>query len=565
MGKTLKELKDCIESVNASQLEYRINENTLIGKYMRNVDNDIKTMVQSRYGHVGIPTLQNFIDKNEGYKAELIDLYKEKMQGVKGYETVNIETMVAQAALFDNLCYVYDTVKGTYCLATMNFDILYDLDVEYDMLKQVFKKNKDSITKAYRIDVEYLNDDKEFSFKAVNAKDFDIDESKPDGSEGKRFYLVPYLYVVRFMKLFEYLLNKGATLRVHQAKEGMEKVRFISKNTDILSKFCDEPSAVNGLQAKFFPLRGFFYAPVVGAPSTTAMVTNIDIFDMSTVKNATVEDFSKFGVHKPVNPVEDLVAESLVCNKLMFVKSVDIGDFAYMINNFPYRNKYLDLDVDNITEVSISKYLHSITEVAKKKVYKIVGIGDELSSRMKILGRVGTPLSQNDIKNIEDVLKTGICKLIIQKNNCMLSSVFCTNDKNILISIYGTDYVRKYEGFSTKFYNLWNWLESNKTKITEDVIMKACSTWGLPCDSKEDAKYVIDTYSSGDALAEENIKGFFADKMGVNLKRSEAVKSSKDSSNVLARTLTAYVTPEGKVVDYYKFIDKKKIIGGTLY
>ena len=566
-GKTLKDLKDRVDIVKSTQLEMRLN-NTLIGKYFKSVDNYLLNQLKGS-GHISIPTMQYFMDMEPNYKGELEELYVEKMKDYEGYEQVDVATMVAQAALFDSLCFVYDRNKDTYSLATMNFELLYDLDVEYDMLKQVLTKNKQGIVKAYRIDVEYNNSDREFTFKAVNARDFDIDERKPDDSEDKRFFLVPYMFSTRFMKIIEALLNNKKTIRVHQALNGVEKVRFISKDYNLLAQVCDTPESVKGLEAKFFPLKGFFYAPVVGAPSTTAMVTNINMFDVYMVKNASSEDFKKYGVHKPVNPIRDMIGESLVANKLITLKYTDEGDFAYMISNLPCRNKYLASDVDTIDSTSITRYLHSLTNKSLEQVYNVVGVKDELNRRMGIFEGNGRAMTADEIANIEDTLKNNVCRVVLQKKDCKLSSVMCTNNKSVLSRIYGENYVKYYEGFSTKFYIFLNWykIESGEGILTSESIGGELDYLGLP-NANEDIKTVLsylkeDGSGLDDEVEVENLKGYFADKIGISLRKSTA-QSKTTGTSVLSRSLTAYLDEEGKPVEYYKNIDKSKIISGII-
>lgn len=559
-GKSLRDLKDRVDVVQSSQLEMRLN-NTMIGKYIKVVDEYLLSSLKSNTGHMSIPTMQCFMDLAPDYKSELESLYIEKMGNVADYEQVNVATMMAQAALFDSLCFVYDSTKDEYSLATMNFELLYNLDVEYDMLKQVIKKNHEGIVKAYRIDVEYNNSDEEFTFKAVNARDFDIDESKPDGSQDKRFYLVPYMFSVRFMKLMESLLNKNHTMRVHQSLSGVEKVRFISKDKNVLASYCDIPEAVNRVTAKFFPLKGFFYAPVVGAPSTTAMVTNINIFDVFMIKKATVESFSKYGVHKVKSPIRDLIGDRLVANKLMQLKYTDEGDFACIINNLPNRAKYLSNDVDSISDVSITKYLHSLPEATLKKVYKMVGIEDELQRKLSCFAKSGRAMTPEEVTNIDETLKNHICCIIIQKKDCRLSSMVCTNNKSLLTKIYGDDYVKVYESFGVKFYYFLNWLyrsEGYAEGVNGISISNELSYLGLP-NGVEDVEKVL---SLRDIVTfEDDLKAYFAERMGINLRRSNA-PSSTDS--VLSRSVTAYIDENGKPVEYYKNIDKSKILSGII-
>lgn len=560
-AKTLKELKDNISVVKATQLELRMNT-TIINRYSREIMNYVLSKITSTNGHIGMPTLHFFLDTFSDVRAKYEEMYISKMQGQKGYEQVDVDTMVAQGFLFDSLCFVFDSQKNTYSLATMNFELLYDLDIEYDMLKQVAMKNKQGFVKAYRIDVEYCNDDKEFTFKAVNPRDFDIDENKLDTQEGKRFFIVPYTYVMFYMKAVEALLKKGYTLRVHQSLSGIEKIRLITTNQEILSKYCDMPEATKGLTAKFFPLKGFFYAPSIGAPSTSAMVTNINLFDTTVIKNSLPNDFKTYNITKPSDAVGDMIAEGLIINKLMTLKAEDIGDFYYIIENLPAK-RYFAADAENISDGDIAKYLHSLSDFSKKRVYSMLGIEKELARRRAIIGN-GRQMTAKEINDIENTFKNGICRVIIQKKDCRLSAVMGTNNKVILQKIYGNPL--KYESFAHRFYILLNWLSDEGSNLSDDSINEELKYLGLGYGS-EGIK-AVNAYLSTDRndIDEENLKGALADIIGVSLKRSNAqVSTNKVSTNVLVRTLTARLDENHNPVDYYKYIDKSKIIGGMIF
>ena len=60
-AKTLRELKDNISVVKATQLELRMNT-TIINGYSEAIKNYVMSQVTSRYGHIGMPTLHFFLD-----------------------------------------------------------------------------------------------------------------------------------------------------------------------------------------------------------------------------------------------------------------------------------------------------------------------------------------------------------------------------------------------------------------------------------------------------------------------------------------------------------------------
>lgn len=573
-GVLLKDLKGDISKVKSSVLDEKLS-NTKMGLYRAKIKEYFIDQICSN-GKISFPTMQKFMEMFPEYKEYMIDLYYEKM-GELDVSCVDIDTVVAQASLFDGLCYVYDSLKDEYTLATMNFELLYDFQIEYDMLKQVLMKNNNCFVKAYRIDVEYIESGAEFTFKATNARDYDIDDSKSDIDEDKRFFLIPYICVSELMAVIDSLLNQGTPLRVHQALVGVEKVRFISKDYDLLSKMCDVPVAVKGIDCRYFPLRGFFYAPVVGAPSTTAMVTHINIFDVYMIKVVRDADYKRFNVTKSESPIKSIFAESMVVSMLINIKNTDIGDFKVIVDRLPYRNRFLSNDVSEIGSVALSKYLHSITESAREKVYNMLGINDEVNRRMQSVTE-GRELTKAEIDNISDVLKTHICRVTIQRKDCKLSSILCTNDKSVLAYIYGEDYVRTYESFSVKYYMLLGWLryynldEANIENSRKEIRTKLYDL-GLSCD-EYDVDAVIGAFRKAGNDTEDDIytdlmKAYFSQAADVDYTRSTAQSNSRSVSaakgTILSRSLTAYIDEEGNVVDYYRYVDKNKIIGGIVF
>ena len=560
--KTLKELKDEVIVVSSSELEQR-TKNTIISNYDESIDKYILNFLNKK-GSVDIPTLKHFLSMNPDYSSRLKELYVEKMEGFN-VAKVDEDTMVAQAALFDSLCFVYDSTKDTFTLATMNFELLYDCGIDYDMLNQVLKKNASGIVKAYRVDLEY-NGSTEFTFKVVNARDFDIDESKSDEDEDKRFYLVPYAFIPRIMYFIQGTLDKGSVIKV----KVHEKVRLITQNKDVLSAMCDIPSAVDGVQSVYFPLKGFFYAPSVGAPSTSSMVTNIDVFNIDMLKIVTnVEsEIKACKIHKPVNPTKDLVAESLVCNTLMRTKNSNIDRFTEIVDSLPKRN-LLPENVGEVNQVKLARYLHSLPEPTKKRVYKLVGVIDEIERRSTLLG-TGRAMTEDDLSDLEIVLKNSICKIIIRKKDGKLSSIFCTNSTALLSKIYGKGYVGEYEGFSVKFRGFYDWLKRNRDANTTKM-MTFLHKYGLPYD--EDAVENVFLCISKGAKSDESVKdrlfGYFAEREGINIRsskaQSESVSKAKGEGTLLVRTLNAYKDVDGNVVDYYRNVDKSKVVSGIVF
>lgn len=580
-AKTLKDLNDQITSVRATMLERRIGD-TIIGTYSREMDALYKRQFSSHLGTVSIPSLQSFEEYAPGMKAQLIELYNKTMNGVKGFEQIGDDIKFAQGALLDGLCYVCNLQDGSISIGTMNFDILCDLDVEFDMRKQIMEKNLKGIIKAYRIDVEYINGDQEFTFKAVNARNYDIDEHKPDADETKQFALAPYIAGVRLMKLCEAILHSGNVMRVRQVNNGVVKIRFLTENQEILKKYCDDPTAVSAVKSNYFPLRGFFYAPVVGAPSTTAMVSRVSLFDIDNVRAASEEHIEKAGIKKPENPIRDLIGDRYFVSAMLQLKGKDPDAFVAMLKKLSYQGKLIK-NPEMVDAKELSAYLHGVTPAAVEKAYRLVGVDDKINFAMRYFDGTSRPMTDEELVNIEDTLKNHVCKFTIRKNDCSLGSVFGTNSGSMLAALYGIDYFGIYESFGARFGRIEKFLKELFEEVNagddctlgsvlwQDAISEISEGMHLPFDDEifEDLVEKAKEYHEDGADAYvRHMKAMFAKLCGVDLKRSEAASKAaaenKNNGTFMCRSLAAYVDENGKVVEYYKNLSISKIVSATI-
>lgn len=546
-----KDLKDTIVKVSATNLENRLGY-TIQGKYVKEIDNQIINDFKQGGGVLNIYTLQYFLSHFKGFKEELHDTYLEIMGDAMAGEGLDFSTIYSQGALLDGLCFVYDSQKGSMVLATMNLSLLYDLDVEFDMVKQISKKNKENLVKAYRIDIEYLDSEKEFTFKAVNARDFDIDDPKKDSDETKRFFIIPYLSVLRVMMLIQNLLYKGNLLYIKQIVGGVEKNRVITCNKEVLGNYCDDAEIVKGVEPRFFPLKGYFYAPVLGAPSTSAMVTNINIMDIQTMSVISPADVPKLGIKKPENVLRNNLAESLAINTLLNLAKNEPEKFDAFIQKV---NNNENVNHENASAGSIHRVLANVNNT--ESLYKAMGISGEIDRRYAVFqgGSKVVPKQGNNY-NKEDIakaLESGVCKFIIQKKDCRLSSIMGTNNKEILKKFYGDDYYGKYESFAGRYYGFMKEAES-----TGDV-RGALSKYGFPCTDELIQKLLDKDKEKWEAI--------LAEASGINLERSKSARdSAAKENNIMLRTLDAYKDPvTGTVYEYYKYLDVAKIVNMVVY
>jgi hypothetical protein len=580
-AKTLKDLNDQITSVKATMLELRLGH-TIMGTYVRDVDALFTRMLQSKSGNIRIPTLEKFLTDLPELRGKLIDLYNRTMNGVKGFDQIPDNIKAVQGALLDGLCYICNTQTDEVTVATMNLSLLYDLDVELDMRKQIMDKNLKGLCKAYRIDVEYINGDQEFTFKAVNARNYDID-AKSDTDPEKVLIPVPYIAGLRLMKMCEYLLSGGkAMLRVRQSTDGGIKVRYLTENPYILQDYCDDAVAVSKVHSNYFPLKCFFYAPSVGSPSTSAMVSRVNLFNVDSIKPAVRQNLDRDGIKKPENPIRDMIGERFFISAMMKLKGESIEKFAEMLKKLSYQGK-LFKNPEDIGVSELGAYLHSVpTTAAREKAYRMTGVLDDINQAMSYFGSC-RPMTDKEMENLEDTLSNSVCKFIIRKSNCSLGSVFVTNCSSYLSAVYGKGYFGIYEGFNARFKRFSTTLSELFTAVEADGdYSEGSEIWadmrddseyyGMPFDDEiyEDLVEKAKEYMpQGEETYLRHMKAMYAKLCNVDLKRSEAAAQAAinnlHSGIIPCRSLNGYVDASGKVVEYFKNLDKSKILSATVF
>lgn len=536
--------KSIVGRVRSTQLEQNLSS-TIVADYVKEIDSFLMSQLQCKGYNILLPSMQYFIDTiAPESKERFIDLYNRTMGLEDGVEHIPDAVKAIQGALFDGLCFGYEVATDTVALYTMNFDLLMnDLDVNRDMASMCIKSNILGQFKAFRIDVEYEVGPETFSFKAVNHRKVLDDEN---------IILLPYIGCVRLMKMFESFLVSGAVLKVVQEYNGVAKVRYVTRNASVLAKFCDVPSAVKGLEPSFFPLRAFFYAPVLGAPSSTAMVTNIHLFNLCEVRKIKADRVGNLGIERPTDPMRSLMEERMFTSAMHTLIVDNPMAAAEVVTKLP-KGTEVFASVENVSELgsaAFSKYLHGLSQEERDTAMKAVpGAVEDLERVMTVLGG-GTPtmIDSSELGDVRDLLRNHVCRFLIRKKDCTLSSMIGTNNTRILSQIYGPDYFGKYESFGVRIYEVFDEVVQGRD------IESALSSNGLECTSEVAGKLKELFEASGGEMS-ERVRFEAAGLLGYKTRSS----NRSDSNSIMFRTLDATITENG-VDHYYKNIDPDKIV-----
>lgn len=549
----------------AEKLEGVLNTKELEGRLMKTKQfthpDEMKTHFLERLsseGHnISMPTNGYFAEITPAYRQELINLYNGTFGVYEGVTSIPDDLKVSQGALLDSLHFGVDIQTEEFALYTMNPGLFIpEMTILTDkMLKLIFEKNKIGEVKALRVDLAYKmlkqtpddcsgSDDYEVSFKLVNHRKV-IDDNE-------QVLLVPVIGSIMLSSVIQDFIKRGYVLKTVQDTLNMEKVRCITNSSDVLKKYCDTPEAVSDkLKAEFFPYKAFFYAPVIGAPSTTAMVTNVNLFKLCELKKlSSTRELTQLGVQKPKDPVDSMVQESVVKTILMELKRNNPDELVRVVNKLPRRDELMpNVGEEEITEKHIASYLHTIKRADMVKVFKVVpGASDLFKTRREAFTKcehfTGTGGELNAL------LKTSICRVIIRKADFTLSSITCTNSRDILMKLYGENYFAEYEGFSVRLRAALS--DYNDLGRPFEDAMNAYGLEELANDT---------VMKSAESLVKEgkctSITDALEEAAYASLQKKKA--SSAQTSNIMVRTTDAYLTGNG-AEDYYRYIDPSKIV-----
>lgn len=133
--------KSIVGRVRSTQLEQSLS-GTIVADYVPQIDSNFMSLLQNKGDNIMIPSLGYFMsDIAPESKNRFINLYNRTMGLEDGVENIPDEVKAVQGALFDGLCFGYDTTSDTVAIYTMNFDLLMnDLDVNRDMASMCIKR-----------------------------------------------------------------------------------------------------------------------------------------------------------------------------------------------------------------------------------------------------------------------------------------------------------------------------------------------------------------------------------------------------------------------------------------
>lgn len=533
-----------LHCLKSTELEKSLGK-TIYSKNKKYMDNYI--MENLKQGSFSIPVVQTLVATSKTLEKNLFDLYDRKM--LTDTSHIDDEIKILQASAFDGLLVGINIEKdGAMGIYTANPNAIFSLDSDSKFsLDKTLELNEQGIINAVRIDVEYTSENN-FTFKPVSLnKNTNVKVVDLETMEG-RFLLVPYIAIQRSMAFFKEMLDDGRTLKISQEQGGMLKERYISAKGSELAKYCDSKEFAESLKPEYFPLKGFFYAPVLGASSLTLGRTRINLIDV-----CKVESTIKPKVTKVTAPVEEMLKDSVAESLLGEIEKQDIDTYTDIVSKMPKKDKIFDAMQDTPSPTSIIRYMMQLSESDKERALLLIpGFEETLEEYRNVFDKCEyldvSKYTPDDIKNM---LKNGVYKFIIRKNDCMYSSMTITNSDEVLRKIYGKDYFKMYESLGVRLYKLESMIDGGTD------VAKALDYCGFNDDTDTVAQ-VVTIMGTNDPKA--SVHERLAELLGeAPTGKKQVRKSSSNDSVVLARTCFATEGAD-KSSEYYRYIDISKVV-----
>lgn len=550
-----------LENLKALDLEERMKKSIFSRNYQV-VDSYIVDNLRKGESNFFIPTIQTLTGRSPKLGQELINLY-DTIFSECNTEDIDYEIKLLQASALDGLVVGVDMVKdGDFQIYTANIiDIFSIKNASKFNLEKTLELNRKRIVHAVRVDVEYTSEEG-FDYKIVSLnKNTNLHIVDLDTLEG-RFHLVPYIAIQRSMNLFSSLLEEGAVLEIGQDKGELYKSRIITCNENVLSRCSDNEGFAKSLKSSFFPLKGFFYAPVVGASSLSLGLTKIGLLDACKVTKVQSESITS----KASGGIGGMITEASIITILNRLYGNDLSAYQEFVDKLPNDREILtgavfDIDKGVPNPISIIKYMHGLSSDEMTLVESLVpGLDEEVAIKKRVISRYEElNIADYSTGELKEMLSKGVYKFHIRKKDCNFSSIVVTNCEDVLIKLYGTDYFARYESLGVRIRKFERLLERGLNGNKGDTIESYLKYCGLPLSKDIEIKIrdLVDARVGKVVFNEELLNLFGSKSKGTSRKSTR--RSSENEDLILTRVCLASITSSGSS-DFYRYLDISKVV-----
>ena len=452
---------------------------------------------------------------------------------------------LVQALMLEGLVFGYSFDTQKMSLYTLNSEVLdiveFNKEIPY---KKILDMNRLGKILAMRIEITYIGSGY-ISIKVVNP-------TKRTQVSVADTAFFPFWEVNVAMKMITGFLKKGAVFNAIQSvrEYNENKSRYITLNGNVLKHFCDNDSAIDKIKVLLQPLTGLMYVPVVGAPSTSSMVTKIDLFCLDRL--IPITNISDIKVSRVVNPYKGVLEKGVLKRILGELLVYNQDSYLSVVSAMPrIKSMYPDGNYQSFSPKMLGSYYDSLTLEEIKSLMNSVPGALQMYSRYSGLFRIYEEINITGKPNYEiaRILKHGIYQIVVITKNYNYSSFIGTNDREVLEYVYGRDYFSK-EAFNV-VYNKLQELILNDCDVRE-----ALQYCGFP-DNDEMVREVNSFFD----VDTEGVRSVASTELGESLADSKGLVKREESStgSILVRSIFA-IDEGDKLSDYYRYITSSRIV-----
>lgn len=535
----------------------RSEELLSIGTPFSLVRQDIGQMITSSIGlkkDLAIPTINMLVNAKQGFGQFLLDEFKSHGGVDEGkYGKVEYQIKLWQGALLSSLIVGYHKPSGKWALYTASEKFISAINPSQEFsIDKIYDKNVEGILHALRVDIEYTSKDE------VQAKLTRL--TVKTNIVPNEYILVPMESFVVLTEIIKNSLAKGDLLFTTQTLGGIRKDRFVTRNALVLEKYSDSKAFAQKVSNEVYPqpLSLKLYCPVVGATSNTTGLTALHLLNIDKLAkikdNGNLVEVSSFGGNIR------MVVITLLTNWLYSTYGEEtVGQY----------NSYVEALVDVIGQKMFLEYVNEIKTPKNMPEDAIISLegatriirdltdedlqalwttfkekGMETNNPQELVklvsekyNHLGNQISKEDLYS---KLSNGLLKVVTTKKDGSFSTMYVTNDSNILARVYGENYLIEFESLGVRIRMAKEYI--GQGELTFDEIMTFLGFDEL--------------VGKGAITAQENLEIF--ENYVANDSGYKPRKSNSNENLVLARRVFGVVGPSG-VDGYYCNIDVTKI------
>lgn len=524
------------------------------GKVLSGMKEYILGGITENRGAVQLPVLKATFERFPEYEKECIGIYH-GMFGLNPYVNDIPDWIKAtQGAVLNGLCIMYDwSAQKELGIVTLNNRLICPNEedvVDSKVEDKIMELNRNGLIHSLRYDFEYVS----YGPEVVNVKCVKH-RTKVDE---ENVILIPLICTLALEQIIQAQMSKKRMLAVRVVfGNGEEKQRVITESNEHLAHYCDS-NACLGLTCEYFDLGRFIYAPVLGAPSTSAMKTRIDLLNLETI--VTVSNYqqcARFGIQKVEDPIDALFKEQAILVTMSEMRSNDPDGYTRIINKLPENHVVRNMLDGDIGQCTLSNYIRTLTKGKVNALLKAIpGANEAYEKRVSLLGFVNknnVGMVIEDSYDVKSLLRSNILKLIWKKANGIYASCVCTNCYKILGKLYGDDYFCKYESVGVRISSAID--DMRTLGMPLDV---ACKTYGF---DENTYNKIIEIGNS----EKKPLEDCFYEALGKKKRSFDSINANHDL--VTVRTLDSYLgskQDEGQTVfkaeGYYISVDLSHLV-----